>query len=152
MYRVCKTFEVEGGHFLSKHQEKCKNPHGHTRKIEVVVAGETLDENDMVCDFKVFKLALGQFIDAFDHSMMVNTDSPHHEYFKRNFERVISVEGKDPTTEVMAKMVFDGIRSEIAKGHVYATATGARYVFPPGLILERVRVWETASTWAEYSD
>ena len=48
MYRICKTFEVENAHMLSKHPEKCKFPHGHSRKIEVVISAAQLDSADMV--------------------------------------------------------------------------------------------------------
>ena len=35
-YRICKTLEIENGHMLSKHPDKCRFPHGHTRKVELV--------------------------------------------------------------------------------------------------------------------
>ena len=61
-YRICKTFEVENGHMLSKHPDKCRFPHGHTRKIELVLEADALDGNDMVCDFKAVKEAVGEFL------------------------------------------------------------------------------------------
>ena len=54
-YRICKRFEVESGHMLSRHPARCKFPHGHTRTIEVVLEAGTLDANNMVCDFKAIK-------------------------------------------------------------------------------------------------
>lgn len=150
MYRICKTFEIESGHFLSKHPEKCKNPHGHTRKIEVILRATTLDQNEMVCDFKVFKLAIGDFIDSFDHAMLVNTSSPDFAFYKHHYERVIGTDNVDPTTEIMSKMIFDEIQKELQKGISYKTTSGATYKFTKGVELERVRVWETSSTWAEY--
>ena len=54
-YRICKTFEIENGHMLSKHPDLCKFPHGHSRKVEIVLEADTLDHNEMVCDFKAFK-------------------------------------------------------------------------------------------------
>ena len=55
MYQVCKTFEFESGHLLSKSRDRCRNPHGHSRRVEVVLAAEKLDPNDMVCNFKRIK-------------------------------------------------------------------------------------------------
>ena len=55
-FRIAKTFEVEYGHRLSKHPEKCRFPHGHSLRIEVVVRGHRLDDNDMVCDYKALKM------------------------------------------------------------------------------------------------
>ena len=151
MYRICKTFEIENGHFLSKHKEKCKNPHGHTRKIEVIIRASGLDENDMVFDFKAFKLAFGDFIDQFDHAMIVNSASPDFAFYKQHYERVIGTDNVDPTTEVLAKLMFDHIQKELAKGKSYQSTLGHEYRFPKGVVLERLRVWETSSTWAEYS-
>lgn len=54
-YRICRIFEIENGHILSKHPEKCRFPHGHTRRVEIVFEADDLDANDMVCDFKVLR-------------------------------------------------------------------------------------------------
>ena len=47
-YRICKTIEIENGHMLSKHPDKCRFPHGHTRRVELVLEADDLDENGMV--------------------------------------------------------------------------------------------------------
>ena len=39
-YRICKSLEIENGHMLSKHPDKCRFPHGHTRKVEFVIEAE----------------------------------------------------------------------------------------------------------------
>ena len=59
-YRICKTIDIENGHMLSKHPDKCQFPHGHTRKVEFVLEADELDRNDMVCDFKIVKEDLSQ--------------------------------------------------------------------------------------------
>jgi 6-pyruvoyltetrahydropterin/6-carboxytetrahydropterin synthase len=59
-------------------------------------------------------------------------------------------EGLDPTTEVMAKDIYDLLRGEVVAGRVYTDEDSLTYRFPLGLRVERVRVTETASTWAEY--
>ena len=63
-YRICKTFEIESGHMLSKHPDLCKFPHGHSRKVEFVLEAGELDQNEMVCDFKSLKEAMSQFLKA----------------------------------------------------------------------------------------
>ena len=62
-FRICKTFEIESGHLLSKHPDKCRFPHGHSRTVEVVLAADQLDANDMVCDFQTVKSALTAFLE-----------------------------------------------------------------------------------------
>ena len=33
-YRICKTLEIENGHMLTHHPDKCRFPHGHSRKVD----------------------------------------------------------------------------------------------------------------------
>ena len=62
-YRICKTIDIENGHMLSKHPDKCRFPHGHTRKVEFVLEADELDENEMVCDFKIVKEAVEGYLE-----------------------------------------------------------------------------------------
>jgi 6-pyruvoyltetrahydropterin/6-carboxytetrahydropterin synthase len=154
MYRICKSFEIESGHMLLKHPGRCRYPHGHSRRIEVVLASETLDSADMVCDFKAVKLCLKQFLDRLDHALAVNSRDPILAQLSPELrERVVVFQDTDPTTEVLARFIFDFLTQEVgaaADGREYADSQGNRYRFPPGLIVERVRVGETSSSWAEY--
>jgi len=146
-YRICKTFEIESGHILSKHPGKCRFPHGHSRRVEVVLAAEALDACDMVCDFKAVKLALQAFLDSWDHALALNTDDPNFAFYQeKHGARIISFAHIDPTSEVMARTVFDEIGRTLA-----AAARQGDYAIPAGVRVERVRVTETSSSWAEYS-
>ncbi len=149
-YRICKAFTVESGHMLSKHPSVCRHPHGHTRRIEVVLSSETLDEGDMVCDFKAVKLAVGEFIEKFDHALAINSADPLRADLERVSQRLIVFEDEDPTTEVMARRIYEFLEAEVRRGGTYTDARGGTYRFPPGLEVERVRVGETPSSWAEY--
>jgi 6-pyruvoyltetrahydropterin/6-carboxytetrahydropterin synthase len=150
LYRVCKAFEVESGHMLSKHSGPCRYPHGHSRRVEVVVASPELDENDMVCDFAALKAAVGACLDRFDHAMAVNSDDPALEALKAFDERVVVFQGTDPTTEVLARHIYEYLESRIAAGGELRDDRGRVWSLPPSLIVERVRVGETSSSWAEY--
>ncbi len=151
VYRVCKSFEIESGHMLSKHPGRCRFPHGHSRRIEVVLASETLDANDMVCDFKAIKLAVGELLDAWDHAMAVNSDDPSLEQVKSVAgDRVVVFQGEDPTTEALARRIYEHVTGLLASGGAVRDDDGAEYRFPGGVRVERVRVGETSSSWAEY--
>jgi 6-pyruvoyltetrahydropterin/6-carboxytetrahydropterin synthase len=148
MFRICKSIEIENGHMLSKHPDKCRYPHGHTRKVEFVLEAAGLDENDMVCDFKIVKEAVGGWLDTFDHAMCMNTSDPAYQDFKLRYaERVIGFQNEDPTTEVMARTIFDHTANALV---AYAAKNDGRYPLAAGVRLVRVRVWETTSSWAEY--
>jgi 6-pyruvoyltetrahydropterin/6-carboxytetrahydropterin synthase len=146
-YRICKCFELESGHLLSKHPGKCRFPHGHSRRVEIVLTADQLDANDMVCDFKAVKLALGPFLDSWDHALAINTDDPHFSFYEeKHGARVIPFVHTDPTSEVMAKTIFDEFRRCLA-----AAARTGDFAIPAAVKVERVRVTETSSSWAEYS-
>lgn len=42
-YRICKAIEVENGHMLSKHPDKCRFPHGSIMKTRKSKASLILD-------------------------------------------------------------------------------------------------------------
>lgn len=147
-YRICKTFEIENGHMLSRHPDKCRFPHGHSRTVEFVLEAEGLDANGMVCDFKVLKEVMEGFLEAWDHSMAMNTEDPRFAMMREAYgDRVIAFAGIDPTTEVMAKTLFDECARRLA---AYLVRPDPRYPLGAAVRLLSVRVWETSSSWAEY--
>jgi len=149
-YRICKTFEIEAGHMLSKHPGLCKFPHGHSRTVEFVLESDALDRNEMVCDFKVLKQALGDYLATYDHALCVNTKDPSFAQLKTTFgDRIVAFEGRDPTSELIAKVIFDEVKTRLA---AYAANPLPQFPLLPGVRLARVRVWETSSSWAEYSE
>lgn len=147
-YRICKTIEIENGHMLSKHPDKCRFPHGHTRKVELVLEAATLDARDMVCDFKAVKELMESFLDGYDHAICVNTEDPQFASLKAaNGERVIAFEKVDPTTEVMARTIFEHLKGRLDES---VAREDARYPVRSSVRLVKVRLWETSSSWAEY--
>lgn len=147
-YRICKTFEIENGHMLSRHPDKCRFPHGHSRTVEFVVEADALDPNGMVCDFKILKEVMEAFLDTWDHSLAMNTEDPRFEMMRNAYgERILAFEAVDPTTEVMAKALFDECRRGLA---AYQKRPDPRYPLSASVRLVSVKVWETSTSWAEY--
>lgn len=147
-YRICKTFEIESGHMLSKHPDKCAFPHGHSRKIEFVLEADELDGNEMVCDFKIIKVIMSDFLESLDHAMCVNTEDPRYSDFKSFYgDRIIGFDATDPTTEVIAKLIFEQFKEKLAQ---YASEPTQRYPLRNALRIVKVRLWETSTSWAEY--
>jgi 6-pyruvoyltetrahydropterin/6-carboxytetrahydropterin synthase len=149
-FRIAKTFEVEYGHRLSRHPEKCRFPHGHSLRIEVVARGSALDANDMVCDYKALKMLVVDLVERLDHAMALNSQDPQLDKLRAIGERVLLFDDQDPTTEVLAQWLYEQIEARLAADGTVKTPSGASYKIPQGLKLERVRVWETSSSWAEY--
>ena len=152
LFRIAKRFEIESGHRLSKHPEKCRFPHGHTRTIEVVLCADSLDDNDMVCDYKALKTVVERELERFDHAMLLAATDPHRESFTPFSERVVLMEEGDPTTEILARHLFHRIAAAFRPGMEVVAPGGAVYRVPGSVRLECVRVWETPSTWGEYAE
>jgi 6-pyruvoyltetrahydropterin/6-carboxytetrahydropterin synthase len=135
---------------LSQHPERCRFPHGHTRTIEVVVTGDALDSHGMLVDFKALKLALAEEIERFDHAMAINSHDPLLPELQRLYpaDATVVFEGEEPTTEVIARHLFERVSLILREGFAEEP-----YQIPAGSVrLERLRVSETPSTWAEVSD
>ncbi|MDF1852499.1 MAG: 6-carboxytetrahydropterin synthase [Verrucomicrobiales bacterium] len=148
-YRICRIFEIENGHMLSKHPDKCKYPHGHTRKVECVLEAPDLDGREMVCDFKVLKLILADYLDQFDHALCMNTDDPAFPEFKERYgDRVIGYESEDPTTEILARDIFQHLRKSLDE---YRGESGQEFPLRDSVQVTSVKVWETSHSWAEFT-
>ncbi len=64
---VSCSFTFEAAHHLAWHPGKCRNPHGHSYRLEVTVSGP-LDGNGVVVDFDHLRALVDHtVIDAWDH-------------------------------------------------------------------------------------
>jgi 6-pyruvoyltetrahydropterin/6-carboxytetrahydropterin synthase len=134
---------------LSKHPGNCKYPHGHSRQVELVLEADELDKNDMVCDYGVIKNVLKDFLGTLDHAMCINTDDRMYQTFLTAYgERIIPFEHKDPTSERIAKMIYDRVDGDLK---AYAMQAHPTLPLSENVRLVRVRVWETSTSWAEYA-
>ncbi len=135
---------------LSRHPESCKFPHGHTRTITVVVTGSEVDDNGMLVDFKALKLALKPHLDRYDHALAVNSADSFLPALRAHFpeQALVVFDNEEPSTEIIAKEIYGYVARVLREGFVEG-----HYQIPPGRVqLERVRVTETPSTWAEYAE
>jgi 6-pyruvoyltetrahydropterin/6-carboxytetrahydropterin synthase len=149
MYRICKQFEFQAAHILSRHSGRCRFPHGHNYRVEVTLTAEELDENSMVCDFQALKSVVTECLDPMDHAMLLNSsDTKSCETFADN-PRTVIFDNRDPSSEVMAREIFEHLKRRLQAGTV-ETSAGMRFNFNPAIRVEKVRVWETSTAWAEY--
>ena len=132
MYSVTKRIEFCYGHRLLDYSGVCKHPHGHNAVAEIEVRARTLDRRNMVCDFTDIKQVVKTWIDKeLDHRMLLRHDDPLVAALQALGEPVYIVDS-NPTVERIARLIFE-----------YASAQG--------LPVMRVKVWETPSSFAEYS-
>jgi len=136
-YRICKNVEIKSGRALALlHKENRSQPES-SLLIEVTLEADQLDENGVVCDFKVLEEVIGDSWKKFDHTPRVN---PHSEQGRElgNIEL---------TTEALAKTLFDDLRKKL---NAYACDSTRGYDLRQDVRLIKVRVWANSSSWAEY--
>ncbi|MHC4860286.1 MAG: 6-pyruvoyl trahydropterin synthase family protein [Planctomycetota bacterium] len=133
MYKVTKEIRFCYGHRLLDYSGPCRHLHGHNGLAEVTIVSDTLDGLGMVIDFDEIKQAIKKWIDdTLDHRMLLSTDDPTLPLLRDAGEPVVPFDG-NPTAESIARKIFE-----------HAKESG----FP----VERVRLWETATSWAEYGE
>ncbi|MFA6378658.1 MAG: 6-carboxytetrahydropterin synthase QueD [Candidatus Omnitrophota bacterium] len=92
MYELTVKGEFAASHSLRDYEGKCKNLHGHTWHVDIVVAGATLNKVGMLVDFKEIKSHLHELLESLDHAHLNDLA-----YFKK----------VNPTSENIAKYIFD---------------------------------------------
>ena len=109
-------------HRLTKDGQPIEPLHGHDWRVEVVAAGETLDEIGVLLDFERLKEVVGEVASRFHYKDM-NADPAFAE--------------QSPSAEAVARYFFAQVRKGL--GH-------------DGRLLSRVRVWEAPGCSASYSE
>ena len=127
-------------HALHGYDGLCKNIHGHSYKLRVTVRGSVRQEkghkkDGMVMDFSVIKgIIKPEVIDKYDHSLVLNANSPHVNIDLSAFEKVHYLPFQ-PTSE---NLVLDFVKKIKEK-------------LPSYVELYKVVLSETATSFAEWS-
>ena len=126
-------------HALFGYDGLCKNIHGHSYRLWVTVIGNVLDEenhvkNGMVLDFSLLKkIVKPEIVDKYDHSLVLNANSPHANIDFSAFEKVFLLPYQ-PTSE---NLVYDFVQVIKEK-------------LPKNVDLHKVILSETANSYAEW--
>ena len=93
------TEHFDSAHYLREYPGKCKNVHGHTWYIEVVIKGKHLDNTGILIDFSDLKELVRDLIKPFDHQLLneiapFDTVNPSSEnlakYFYYEMKKILS--------------------------------------------------------------
>lgn len=128
-------------HALYGYDGPCKNIHGHSYQLSVTVIGETNSESKnskqgMVMDFSdLKKIVETSVINKFDHTLVLNENSPHKNFVKENLliGKVVLV-NYQPTSE---NLLIDF--AKIIQNNLPAPAT-----------LHHLKLRETPTSFAEW--
>lgn len=109
----------DAAHRLMHHAGKCFNIHGHIWKVRLKVEGTMDDPGGMLVDFKDLKKDFYQFLDYYDHSLILNKDDSilAHELACLNFDgRTLDITYIDgePSCENIAKRIFDDLSKNLS--------------------------------------
>jgi 6-pyruvoyltetrahydropterin/6-carboxytetrahydropterin synthase len=97
-YRLRVIARFEAAHHLTSYRGAPETVHGHSWRVEAVLAAAGLDAEGMAYDFVAVQGALRELAAALDHRDL-NTVPP--------FDRT------SPTTERIAAWFFDGLRRRL---------------------------------------
>tara|TARA_B110000014_G_C20077772_1_gene562787 strand:- start:1043 stop:1444 length:402 start_codon:yes stop_codon:yes gene_type:complete len=127
-------------HALHGYDGLCKNIHGHSYRLWVTISGEIKNEkghkkDGMVLDFDSIKKIIKQaIIEKYDHSLVLNANSPHAEIDLSAFEKVFYLPFQ-PTSENLVNDFAKLIKSNL----------------PENVELLKVVLSETATSFAEWN-
>ena len=140
---VCtRRIEFDAMHRIPLHESKCKAFHGHRYAAEITCVADELDSLGRVVDFGVIKSRVGNWIDSnWDHTaiLMKGDDDPAVQILAQsnaNHGRPVYWLERHPTAENIAAELGT-IATELLKD--------------TGVVVQRVRLWETPNAWVEWS-
>lgn len=149
MYRIRKSFTFEAAHQLeAAYTKACSDCiHGHSYTVEMFLQSVDLDAWHMVLDFGLLKTFKQLVMDEWDHGLILHENrrpfyDPLIDAGQLKREKVHYFR-ESPTAEVMARKLFLGLRDYLPK----STRTQQGLV-----VVTKVRVHETSTGWAEYSE
>jgi len=139
--RVTKEFTFEMAHALWNYDGACRNIHGHSYRLFVTIIGEPeQDEQNakfgMVMDFKDLKDVVRQKITSrLDHSLVVykNAESNTLDSVRSMYDKVYVFDFQ-PTCENLVSYIADKMTKAL----------------PNGVTLHSLKLYETASSYAEW--
>jgi len=119
-YEITVLSHFSAAHRLRYLHGQCEGLHGHNWKIEITVASTRLGKEGVVIDFKILKEKVKKVLKPLDHAYLNDLS-----YFLR----------REPSSENIAKYVFDQLKGELKHHHV---------------ALKRVSAWESETACASY--
>ena len=98
MYELMIRGHFDAAHALHGYPGECRNLHGHTWDIEVIVRGSELDEVGIVYDFKTLKADLAGVLEPLDHAYL-NEVPP--------FDHI------NPTAENLSRYIYESLMTTV---------------------------------------
>jgi len=120
VYEVTIIRSFSAAHTLREIGGKCESLHGHNFRVEVTVAGESLDNEGLLIDFRLLKRWTEETLELLDH---------------KHLNEIEPFDGVNPSSEHLAKWIHDRLADRINSDRV---------------CISRVAVWESEDARAIY--
>jgi 6-pyruvoyltetrahydropterin/6-carboxytetrahydropterin synthase len=120
MYELSVEVGFAAAHQLRGYKGKCENLHGHNWRVQVSVTAERLNEIDIAIDFHDLRKLAAEIVAPLDHAFL---------------NEVFPFTEKNPSSENIAKWIFDSLKKKINNGNLRMAA---------------VTVWESETASASY--
>ena len=120
MYEVKIVTQFAAAHRLENFNGKCESLHGHNWKVEVFLAGPTLDGTGLLLDFGVVKARTKEVLAEIDHKYL---------------NELAAFQDRNPSSENLACYLYERLGA-IFNGN--------------GIKIHRVNVWESDTSCASY--
>ena len=137
--RITKEFKFEMAHALHGYDGLCANIHGHSYRLWITVRGDVKKDpahtkDGMLIDFIDLKSIVKSIIKKYDHSLVLNANSPHANLDLSAFDKVYYLPYQ-PTSENLATDFANSIIS----------------LLPKKIELLKVVLSETSTSFAEWN-
>jgi 6-pyruvoyltetrahydropterin/6-carboxytetrahydropterin synthase len=106
---IRKKYTFEAAHIVRYCSTKrcSRSIHGHSYTAEIFFESEYLDNGDMVVDFGLLKPNIKDFLDSFDHCIMISKkDIPEFIEFIKKFSERYIIFPVSPTAENISLMIL----------------------------------------------
>jgi 6-pyruvoyltetrahydropterin/6-carboxytetrahydropterin synthase len=123
MFVVSVQAHYDSAHFLRNYKGKCERLHGHRYVVELALVAERLNESGIAFDFVDVKRELRALADHLDHE---------------NLNDLAPFDTIEPSAENQARYFYDEMKRRLPA--------------PMNEAVLYVRVWETPTQWAQYSE
>jgi len=123
MFVVSVQAHYDSAHFLRNYKGKCERLHGHRYVVELALMAQELNESGIAYDFVDVKRELRALADHLDH---------------QNINELPPFDELEPSAENQARYFFDEMKQRLPA--------------PMNDAVLYVRVWETPTQWAQYSE
>jgi len=163
MITVTKRYRTETGHRLCNYDGKCAHLHGHSYLFEITATAPKLDKRGMIVDFKDLKQATVGVLEPWDHALILQREDPLVQRFgedgiaeilkatNNHFPRYFLWD-ENPTAENMARIAGLAIQAKLRFFWDVDRIVGeaSEPEIPCPIVVDHVRVWETADSHADW--